>query len=307
MQEAIFPFNFYEPFEINSQNDFLDNPYFFPDQNYNFDYYLDICFDHSNSMNIPNLFNIISHSSINPNSNEVNNNNNKTEKGIIPNEEEIIIKKEIKIEKNLKQKINDIFLLKKKRKKHDNLARDNIKRKIQVHYFKFLVEFVNKAILEILKEYNKGFDKKISTENIQFKKISYDFAKKIDSESFHLLKTKKLKDILIENTSKKFRNFNNKDIYNNIINLNKNVNNILNNYYLELFDVFYYQKDNINLSKYGIDLVISLDGIERFQEFLKSQKENEPNFDLYKQRIEQSIYKEFLCSNPQKFLVERST
>ena len=121
------------------------------------------------------------------------------------------------------------------------------------------------------------------------------------------MKTKKLKDILIENTSKKFRNFNNKDIYNNIIKLNKNVNNILNNYYLELFDVFYYQKDNINLSKYGIDLVISLDGIERFQEFLKSQKENEPNFDLYKQRIEQSIYKEFLCSNPQKFLVERST
>ena len=56
MQEAIFPFNYDEPFEINSQNDFLDNPYFFLDQNYNFDYYLDICFDHSNSMNISNLF-----------------------------------------------------------------------------------------------------------------------------------------------------------------------------------------------------------------------------------------------------------
>ena len=278
-----------DPFELNYSYD-------------SFSVYPDIFFNHPNIYNIPK--NIITPI---PDSNLYNNNNNNTQNIMISNKNEIIIKKKLKTDKTKVKKEKDIFLLKKKRKTHNKYDWDNIKRKIQVHYFKFLVEFVNKAILEILKEYNKGFDKKISTENIQFKKISYDFAKKIDSESFHLLKTKKLKDILIENTSKKFRNFNNKDIYNNIIKLNKNVNNILNNYYLELFDVFYYQKDNINLSKYGIDLVISLDGIERFQEFLKSQKENEPNFDLYKQRIEQSIYKEFLCSNPQKFLVERST
>ena len=278
-----------DPFELNYSYD-------------SFSVYPDIFFNHPNIYNIPK--NIITPI---PDSNLYNNNNNNTQNIMISNKNEIILKKKLKTDKTKVKKEKDIFLLKKKRKTHNKYDWDNIKRKIQVHYFKFLVEFVNKAILEILKEYNKGFDKKISTENIQFKKISYDFAKKIDSESFHLLKTKKLKDILIENTSKKFRNFNNKDIYNNIIKLNKNVNNILNNYYLELFDVFYYQKDNINLSKYGIDLVISLDGIERFQEFLKSQKENEPNFDLYKQRIEQSIYKEFLCSNPQKFLVERST
>ena len=290
---------------IEDQDDYeveLLNPF---ELNYSYDsfsVYPDIFFNHPNIYNIPK--NIITPI---PDSNLYNNNNNNTQNIMISNKNEIILKKKLKTDKTREKKEKDIFLLKKKRKTHNKYDWDNIKRKIQVHYFKFLVEFVNKAILEILKEYNKGFDKKINTENIQFKKISYDFAKKIDSESFHLLKTKKLKDILIENTSKKFRNFNNKDIYNNIINLNKNVNNILNNYYLELFDVFYYQKDNINLSKYGIDLVISLDGIERFQEFLKSQKENEPNFDLYKQRIEQSIYKEFLCSNPQKFLVERST
>lgn len=280
-----------DPFELNYSYD-------------SFSVYPDIFFNHPNIYNIPkSIITPIPDSNLYNN----NNNNNNTQNIMISNKNEIILKKKLKTDKTKVKKEKDIFLLKKKRKTHNKYDWDNIKRKIQVHYFKFLVEFVNKAILEILKEYNKGFDKKISTENIQFKKISYDFAKKIDSESFHLLKTKKLKDILIENTSKKFRNFNNKDIYNNIINLNKNVNNILNNYYLELFDVFYYQKDNINLSKYGIDLVISLDGIERFQEFLKSQKENEPNFDLYKQRIEQSIYKEFLCSNPQKFLVERST
>ena len=290
-----------EDMENNYQDDYEVESFNLFEPNYSFNFNQDICFNHPNFIDIPNIYNIT------PNSNEHNNDNNKTENILISNKNEIILKKKLKTDKTREKKEKDIFLLKKKRKTHNKYDWDNIKRKIQVHYFKFLVEFVNKAILEILKEYNKGFDKKISTENIQFKKISYDFAKKIDSESFHILKTKKLKDILIENTSKKFRNFNNKDIYNNIIKLNKNVNNILNNYYLELFDVFYYQKDNINLSKYGIDLVISLDGIERFQEFLKSQKENEPNFDLYKQRIEQSIYKEFLCSNPQKFLVERST
>lgn len=290
-----------EDMENNYQDDYEVESFNLFEPNYSFNFNQDICFNHPNFIDIPNIYNIT------PNSNEHNNDNNKTENILISNKNEITLKKKLKTDKTREKKEKDIFLLKKKRKTHNKYDWDNIKRKIQVHYFKFLVEFVNKAILEILKEYNKGFDKKISTENIQFKKISYDFAKKIDSESFHLLKTKKLKDILIENTSKKFRNFNNKDIYNNIIKLNKNVNNILNNYYLELFDVFYYQKDNINLSKYGIDLVISLDGIERFQEFLKSQKENEPNFDLYKQRIEQSIYKEFLCSNPQKFLVERST
>ena len=292
-----------EDIENYYQDDYKVELFNLFEPNYSFNFNQDICFNHPNIIDKPNIYNTIT-----PNSNEHNNNNNNnTENQKNSNKNEITIKKKLKTDKTREKKEKDIFLLKKKRKTHNKYDWDNIKRKIQVHYFKFLVEFVNKAILEILKEYNKGFDKKIITENIQFKKISYDFAKKIDSESFHLLKTKKLKDILIENTSKKFRNFNNKDIYNNIIKLNKNVNNILNNYYLELFDVFYYQKDNINLSKYGIDLVISLDGIERFQEFLKSQKENEPNFDLYKQRIEQSIYKEFLCSNPQKFLVERST
>ena len=38
-------------------------------------------------------------------------------------------------------------LLKKKRKRHDKYDRDNIKRKIQVFFFKFLVSLINKIIL----------------------------------------------------------------------------------------------------------------------------------------------------------------
>ena len=55
-------------------------------------------------------------------------------------------------------------LLKKKRKRHDKYDRDNIKRKIQVFFFKFLVSLINKIILEILIKFNnfKIDNKKIS-------------------------------------------------------------------------------------------------------------------------------------------------
>lgn len=306
MLEEISYFYSTESLENIFQNDFTFNPSDFPEPNNNFDFYAHKCFDNSNSIDIQNLFNIISHSSINPNSNEVNNNNNKTEKGIIPNEEEIIIKKEIKTEKNINPKDNDIFLLKKKRKKHDKLARDNIKRKIQVHYLRFLVKFVNKIIPEILKKYNKDIYKDINIKNFQFINICYDFAKKIDSKSFHLLKKKSLKDIFIENTSTKFKNYKNIDIYNNIININNNINNILNKYYLDFFDVFYNKEDSVNLVKYGLDLIVSLKGIEKFLDFLENQKKSmdESDFIVYKNRIEECVQDEFK-NKSQKFLVEK--
>ena len=281
MLEEISYFYSTESLENIFQNDFTFNPSDFPEP-------------------------IISHSSINPNSNEVNNNNNKTQKGIIPNEEEIIIKKEIKTQKNIKPKDNGIFLLKKKRKKHDKLARDNIKRKIQVHYLRFLVKFVNKIISEILEKYNKDIYKDINIKNFQFKNICYDFAKKIDSKSFHLLKKKRLKDIFIENSSTKYKNYKNIDIYNNIININNNINNILNKYYLDFFDVFYNKEDSVNLVKYEFDLIISLKGIEKYLDFLENLKKSmdESKFIVYKNRIEECVQDEFK-NKSQKFLVEK--
>ena len=59
-------------------------------------------------------------------------------------------------------------LLKKKRKRHDKYDRDNIKRKIQVFFFKFLVSLINKIILEILIKFNNfKIDNKKNIKNIQ--------------------------------------------------------------------------------------------------------------------------------------------
>ena len=209
-----------------------------------------------------------------------------------------------------KNKENDSLLNKKrKRKSHDKFDKDNIKRKVQVNYLKFLVEFVNKIILIIFDKYNKNnfidIKSKKKIEKYQFKSLNYDFSKKIDSFSFNKYKLKKISEILKENTSPKYKKYNNVDVYNNIIQINKKLNNILNKPYLEFFKVFYQKQNFFNLNKYGFDLDIYLDDIKRFQEFSEEQKEkSNENYEFYIKRIEECINSDFI-SNKFFFLIKK--
>ena len=199
---------------------------------------------------------------------------------------------------------------KKKRKSHDKFDKDNIKRKIQVKYIKFLVQFVNKAILAIFNEYNMDsiidIKSKKKIEYYQFKSLSYDFSKNIDSLSFNRYKSKKIFEIFIENTSPKYKNYNNVDIYNNIIQINSKINNILNKPYLEFFDAFYKKQNVLNLKKYGFNLDIYLNDIERFEQFTEQQKkQTTENFELYIKRIEECINNDFIIySNTPLFSIK---
>ena len=207
-------------------------------------------------------------------------------------------------------KENDSLLSKKrKRKIHDKFDKDNIKRKVQVNYLKFLVEFVNKIILKIFDKFNKNnildIKSKKKIENYQFKSLNYDFSKKIDSFSFNKYKSKKISEILKENTSPKYKKYNNVDVYDNIIHINKKLNNILNKPYLEFFEAFYQKQNFLNLKKYGFDLDIYLDDIKRFQEFTEEQKEKtNENFEIYLKRIEECINSDFI-SNKFFFLIKK--
>lgn len=215
-------------------------------------------------------------------------------------------------EKEIKEtnKENDSLLSKKrKRKSHDKFDKDNIKRKVQVNYLKFLVEFVNKIILKIFDKFNKNnildIKSKKKIENYQFKSLNYDFSKKIDSSSFNKYKSKKISEIFKENTSPKYKKYNNVDVYDNIIQINKELNNILNKPYLEFFEAFYQKQNFLNLKKYGFDLDIYLDDIKRFQEFTEEQKEKtNENFELYLKRIEECINSDFI-SNKFFFLIKK--
>jgi hypothetical protein len=254
-----------------------------------------------------------------PNDNEIEekrgnlyNQSNYTSLTEIPNIHLILSFPENETEKATKEtnKENDSLLSKKrKRKIHDKFDKDNIKRKVQVNYLKFLVEFVNKIILKIFDKFNKNnildIKSKKKIENYQFKSLNYDFSKKIDSFSFNKYKSKKISEILKENTSPKYKKYNNVDVYDNIIHINKKLNNILNKPYLEFFEAFYQKQNFLNLKKYGFDLDIYLDDIKRFQEFSEEQKEKtNENFELYLKRIEECINSDFI-SNKFFFLIKK--
>lgn len=187
-------------------------------------------------------------------------------------------------------------LQKKRRKSHDKFAKDNIKRKIQVNYIKFLVNYINKIILEIYIIKNninkKNLNKKI-LEKIQFKSLDYNFTKKIDNSSFTEMKSKTIGEIFIQNASPKYKKFNNNDVYNNIIKEIDCIDNLLNKKYLDFFDVYYKNKESINLKDYGIDLNISLTDIKKFEAFVEEQKKDTENYYLYFKRVEECIKTHF--------------
>ena len=229
---------------------------------------------------------------------------------IFPNPKNEPKKNEKEVKEITNEESNSLLKKKKKRKSHDKFDKDNIKRKIQVKYIKFLVQFVNKAILAIFNEYNMDsiiyIKSKKKIEYYQFKSLSYDFSKNIDSLSFNKYKSKKISEIFIENTSPKYKNYNNVEIYNNIIQINSKVNNILNKPYLEFFDAFYKKQNVLNLKKYGFNLDIYLNDIERFEQFTEQQKkQTTENFELYIKRIEECINNDFIIySNTPLFSIK---
>ena len=229
---------------------------------------------------------------------------------IFPNPKNEPKKNEKEVKEITNKESNSLLNKKKKRKSHDKFDKDNIKRKIQVKYIKFLVKFVNKAILEIFDKYNMNsiidIKRKKKIEYYQFKSLSYDFSKNVDSLSFNKYKSKKISEIFIENTSPKYKNYNNVDIYNNIIQINNKINNILNKPYLEFFDAFYKKQNVLNLKKYGFNLDIYLNDIERFEQFTEQQKkQTTENFELYIKRIEECINNDFIIySNTPLFSIK---
>jgi hypothetical protein len=205
---------------------------------------------------------------------------------------------------------NKSLLKKKRRKPHDKYAKDNIKRKIQIVYLHFLVNFVNLIIREIFRKFNGfnwDFQNKKIKDGYQFKKLEYNFAKKIDKKSFNLLKSKTLKEIFKDNTSRKFKSYKNDEVYDNVSAINDKIDYILNQKYLEFFRIFYQKNNYTNLSKYDLDIDISLENIKKFEFFKNKELEKikEPeNQSKYVERIEESIRNNFMI-NSHLFIVKK--
>ena len=172
---------------------------------------------------------------------------------------------------------------------HDKYSRDNIKRKIQVNYFNFLTKFVNFIISEISK-INPNIKKH------QFYPLNYKFKSKVKKDCFNKLKNTKIGDILKNNASpqsqsKKSINYekSNLKIYEKVSE-NTIIKNILENMYLDFFDIYYFNKKEINLSKFGLDKTINLPSkLGFYKDLITKNKMNE----VYFYKIENCIKKDF--------------
>ena len=176
------------------------------------------------------------------------------------------------LENNIKKeeiKKNEIKKKKKKTvyKKHDKMEKDNIVRKIQVHYCNFLINFINEVTQKIIIDESyktKNAEEIIHMKDCLFNNIDYKFKSNIKKNFMEEVENMKIKEII--SPSKEFcklHNITNKNeqIMEKIELKNKSIlNKILNQKYLFYFtEIYSKNKRNLELKEENecINLVLS--------------------------------------------------
>jgi len=169
---------------------------------------------------------------------------------------------------------------------HSKNSYDNILRKIQSNFISFIIYYTN-AILKTFCNY-------------KFLKIDYKYTKKINKSFIQNIKNKNISEILCLNISNKYKSIKNKEFNKLIlglyINSNPDKKEIFSQTYINLFkNIYYLGKREITLKINGENKVISLNGIEMFDDFLKNIcKENEKENIEYIKRIKKCVEDNFL-------------
>ena len=123
-----------------------------------------------------------------------------------------------------------------KKSQHLSTDFDNLQRKIQVHFFTFIINLSNDAIKAVL-------GSKIP---YNFKQIDHKLKIKISHKNVSNLHKLAIKDILkmkISPKNKNFSEFINNEIFNAVCQLSKLLENFLNIKYLKFFNDFYFNEE----------------------------------------------------------------
>jgi hypothetical protein len=197
---------------------------------------------------------------------------------------------------NSNSSINSTDFVNKKRKApHNRLSSDNLLRKIQVHYFTFLISFLNfllkyfnyehkflKLDYSIKKNINKDANKRKSKIGDENKKIINSF----DDDT--------VEKIISQNISKQYKRYekNQNQLICEVVKENKTLYNILKENHINIFKKFYFTSCKlINLREYGLDQCIKLpNDVKTHIDLLK---QNEAFGEEYKKRINECIVKNF--------------
>ena len=121
---------------------------------------------------------------------------------------------------------------------HDCNSLDNILRKIQIHYITFIISLTN-DLINTFSPYNI---------NLEFKNLDYHIKNRITYNWVKMLEKMKIKDILQQRISSKYKKYNikkNKEIFLEVSNLFPFLNDYFNMTYLEVFNKFYIKSDKV--------------------------------------------------------------
>ena len=126
----------------------------------------------------------------------------------------------------------------KKKRKHDSSSLDNMKTKIQVHFFSFIINISNDALLT---EFHKR--------KYSFKRIDYKVKQKANNELFEELKNSSIKNVIKMNISPKCKKYSidyNKKILNKVYNISNWLDKFFDMNYLRLFNFYYNNHKPLN-------------------------------------------------------------
>ena len=169
------------------------------------------------------------------------------------------------------------------KKIHDRNDKDNIITKIQIHYRNFLINFINEVIQKVIFEdcYNtKKFDKIMHLKEYLFNNIDHHFKSNTKREIMKIAESLKIKDLISPSSTLciKYNIENrNKNIMEKIESLNNPIlKKVLNNKYLNFFELYYKSKRNINIEEglYSIDLELS-HKIKLFDDLIENYRDDE--------------------------------
>jgi hypothetical protein len=166
-------------------------------------------------------------------------------------------------------------------KKHDKNSDDNLLRKIHLHFFDFIVLFMNN-ILQIFK-----FKQ-------EFLLLDPKYKENVNHKFVNDLKQSQIKEIIVQKIRKKYKKKplnTNEEIYKKIKD-NEIIDKILSINILDLFKLYYISNKNINLERFGINKSFTLsDKVKMFKDLLIK---NKSKGELHIKNIQRCAVKNYL-------------
>jgi hypothetical protein len=173
------------------------------------------------------------------------------------------------------------------RKCHDRNDPYNIRSLITRKYFVFIISFVNALVHLILIDDDE-------VQQYKLKKIKYD--ETISIENIKKLKEKTIKEIVSYGPNSKYKivkENENKEICEKIIQRDTKISKIMNLMYMDFFEIFSGENKIVNMSKYGVDIQVTLNSeIILYKDVIakiKKKENNSKDLDEYLKKLNECI------------------